>query len=77
MVQLDKNMLKFLKLNCEIAVLTKQKKIPFKIIKDKKEVINYNPDYIILPNNTSNHIEYAIFGKKFKNKTINRKTNFK
>ena len=71
MVQLDKNMLKFLKLNCEIAVLTKQKKIPFKIIKDKKEVINYNPDYIIISNNTSNHIEYANFlEKNLKNKII-------
>ena len=52
------------KLNCEIAVLTKQKKIPFKIIKDKKEVINYNPDYIIISNNTSNHIEYTNFLEK-------------
>lgn len=59
------------KLNCEIAVLTKQKKIPFKIIKDKKEVINYNPDYIIISNNTSNHIEYANFlEKNLKNKII-------
>jgi len=51
-------------LKCEITVLTKQKKIPFKIIQDKKEIIKYNPDYIIISNCTSKHIEYTNFLEK-------------
>ncbi len=59
------------KCNCEIKVLTNQKKIPFKTIRNKKEIINYDPDYIIISNNTSKHIENADFlEKNFKNKIV-------
>jgi len=57
-------------LKCEITVLTKQKKIPFKIIQDKKEIIKYNPDYIIISNCTSKHIEYTNFLEKNLKKKI-------
>ena len=59
------------KFKCIIKVLTSQKKIPFKIIKNKKEIIQYNPDYIVISNNTSKHFEYIKFlEKNFEKKII-------
>ena len=59
------------KFNCKIKVLTKQEKIPFTIIKNKSEIIQYNPDYVIISNNTSKHVEYLNFlEKNFSNKIV-------
>jgi CMP-N,N'-diacetyllegionaminic acid synthase len=59
------------KFNCKIKVLTKQKKIPYTIINNKSEIIQYNPDYIIISNNTSKHVEYLNFlEKNFSNKIV-------
>ena len=44
------------KFGCKIVVFSKQKKVPFKVIRYKKEIIKYNPDYIVISNSTSNHI---------------------
>jgi CMP-N,N'-diacetyllegionaminic acid synthase len=55
----------------EIRILSKQKQIKYKKIKTKKELKDYNPDYIVLSNYTSLHYKYIkFFEKNFKNKKI-------
>ena len=59
------------KFNCKVVVYTKQKNISYKTIHKKKEIIKYNPDYIIISNNTNKHEEYLKFlEKNFTKKTI-------
>ena len=58
------------KFGCKIVVFSKQKKVPFKVIRYKKEIIKYNPDYIVISNSTSKHIEYINFLEKNLKKKI-------
>ncbi len=58
------------KFNCEIAIFTKQKNITFKTLNRKKEILEYNPDYIIISNNTNKHREYLKFLEKNLRKKI-------
>lgn len=58
------------KFNCEIVIFTKQKNITFKTLNRKKEILEYNPDYIIISNNTNKHREYLKFLEKNLRKKI-------
>ena len=55
----------------QIKIYTKQKKLPFKIINNKKEIINYDPDYIVIANSTHLHFSFLYYlEKNFSGKDI-------
>ena len=59
------------KFNCQIVIFSSQKNIPFKVIKKKQEIIRYNPDYIIIANNTNIHLNFVkLIEKNFKKKIV-------
>ena len=59
------------KLKCNVVLFTKQKKVLFKTIKKKSEILEYDPDYIIISNNTNKHIQFLNFiEKNFKKKKV-------
>ena len=55
----------------ELRVLTSQKKIPYKQINRINKIKEYNPDYIVICNETSKHLRYLEFiENNFKKKLI-------
>lgn len=57
--------------NKKICVFTSQKKLPFKTINRSKEILSYNPDYIVVSNNTFLHEKYInLIEKNFRNKLV-------
>jgi len=58
------------KFNCKIVIFSKQKNIGFKTLNEKKEILEYNPDYIIISNNTNKHGEFLKFLEKNLRKKI-------
>jgi len=55
----------------EIKIFTNQIKIPFNKINKKNEILEYNPDYIIISNSTHLHFNFLKFlEKNFSNKDI-------
>ena len=55
----------------ELKILTSQKNIPFKTIKQINKIKEYNPDYIVICNETSKHLRYLKYiESNFKNKHI-------
>ena len=54
-----------------IIILTNQKISKFKTIKNVNALKNLNPNYIVICNRTSNHLQtIKLIEKKFKNKTV-------
>ena len=49
---------------CKVVVMTQQKNIPFDVIRKKKEILKYNPDYIVISNRTSEHLKILNFLEK-------------
>jgi len=55
----------------EILIYTNRKNIKFKTSRNIKEIVNYNPDYIIVCSETYKHYNHIKFiEKNFKNKTV-------